>query len=143
MIDFFVKEAISDEKVSLLLQQIFSLPENKVAVLSLQEIETVGNKLPKLCECLGVKSLIEGDACTLLQIHRIEIPLDIFLKRLQYFCKTESITCYVPSENIYTGSYYNYYKIMPDCEMIEVSEWLKDDNENNQQIYFHNKLMKN
>lgn len=142
MIDFFVKQAISDEKASLLLQKVFSLSENKVLVLSLQEIETLGNKLPKICECLGVKSLVEGDACTLLQIHRIDIPLDIFLKRLQSFCKTESITCYVPSENIYTSSYYNYYKITPDCEMIEVSEWLKDDNENNKQIYFHNTPLK-
>gem|GEM_PF-4670895 len=76
--DFFIKETISDEKASLLLQKVFSLPESKVAVLSLQELETLGNQLPKLCECLGVKSLIEGDACTLLQIHRIDIPLDIF-----------------------------------------------------------------
>ena len=143
MIDFFVKQAISDEKASLLLQKVFSLPENKVAVLSLQEIGTLGNQLPKLCECLGVKSLIEGDACMLLQIYRIKIPLDIFLKRLQSFCKTESITCYVPSEKVYASSYYNYYKITPDCEMIEVSEWLKDDNEDNKQIYFHNKLIKN
>jgi len=49
----------------------------------------------------------------------------------------------VPSENVYASSYYNYYKITPDCEMIEVSEWLKDDNEDDKQIYFHNKLVKN
>ncbi|WP_199506878.1 MULTISPECIES: hypothetical protein [unclassified Psychrobacter] len=143
MIDFFVKEAISDERASLLLQKTFGLPENKVTVLSLQEMEALENQLPKSCDCLGVKSLIEGDACTLLQIHRIDIPLDIFLERLQSFCKAESITCYVPSESVYANSYYNYYEITPDCEMIEVSEWLKDDNEDNKQIYFHNKLTKN
>ena len=143
MMDFFIKEAISDEKAGLLLQKVFSLPKSKVTVLSLQELETLESQPPQLCECLGVKSSIEGDACTLLQIYRIEIPLDVFLKRLQSFCKTESITCYVPSESVYASSYYNYYKITPDCEMIEVSEWLKDDNEDNEQIYFHSKPVKN
>lgn len=42
MIDFFVKEAINDEEASLLLQQVFSLAENKVVILSLQEIENLG-----------------------------------------------------------------------------------------------------
>ena len=86
---------------------------------------------------------MEDDDCILLQIHRTEIPLDTFLQRLQSFCKKESITCYVPSENIYASSYYNYYKITPDREMIEVSEWLKDDDENNKQIYFQHTPLKN
>ena len=85
MIDFFVKEAISDEDISLLLQQAFKLSEDKVVILNLQDIENLGKNLPKSCECFGVKSPIEGDAPTLLQIHRIDIPLIIFLKRLQSF----------------------------------------------------------
>jgi len=141
VIDFFVKEAISDEETSLLLQQVFNLTEDRVVIWHSQDLENLTKKLPKSCECLGIKSLMEGDACTLLQIHRAEVPLDIFLTRLQSFCKTNSITCYVPSENVYASSYYNYYKITPDCEMMEVSEWLKDD-EDNKRIYFHNTLLK-
>lgn len=82
MIDFFVKEAISDEETSLLLQQASDLAKDKVVIWRLQDLENSTKKLPKSCECLVIKSLIEGDACTLLQIHRIEIPLNTFLIRL-------------------------------------------------------------
>lgn len=103
MIDFFVKEAISDEETSLLLQQVFNLAEDRVVIWHLQDLENSTKKLPKSCECLKIKSLMESDACTLLQIHRVEVPLDIFLKRLKFFCKTNSITCYVPSANVYAS----------------------------------------
>lgn len=142
MIDFFVKEAISDEETSLLLQQAFNLKEEQVLVWRLQDLVNSTKKLSKSCDCLGIKSLMEDGACTLLQIYRVEVPLDIFLKRLQSFCKTNSITCYVPFENVYASSYYNYYKITPDREMMEVSEWLKDDDDDNKRIYFHNTLLK-
>lgn len=142
MIDFFVKEAISDEETSVLLQQVFNLTEDRVVIWHLQDLENSTKKLPISCECLGIKSLMGGDACTLLQVYQIEISLDTFLTRLQSFCKINSITCYVPSENVYASSYYNYYKITPDREMIEVSEWLKYDDDN-KRIYFHNALIKN
>lgn len=58
MIDFFVKEAISDEEASLLLQQAFNLTEDKVVIWRLQDLENSTKKPSKSCECLGIKSLM-------------------------------------------------------------------------------------
>lgn len=141
MIDFFVKEAIDDEDASLLLQYVFNLAKKDIVICSWEYLEN--NDIAESCKCLAIKVLMEGgDASTLLQLWIIKIPLANFLEKLQSFCDKKSITCFVTSENNYPNSYYNYYKITPNCAMIEVSEWLKEDNEGNEQIYFYDTPLK-
>ena len=142
MIDFLVKEDISEKDASLLLQYVFNLAKDEIVIYSLESFENLTEKLPESCKCLGIKIPMRGDVCIQLQTYRIEIPSTVFLERLQTYCQKNFLTCYVISENVYPYSYYNYYKVTPDNEMIEVSELLKDDTEDDGEIYFYDTLLK-
>lgn len=129
MIDFFMKEAISDNVASLLVQHVFNLKEKDVLVCSLKYLES--NRIEKLYQCLVIKIPMKGDVCTLLQTYRVEIPFTVFLERLQSFCRKESVTCYVPSNN-----FDDFYLITPNNEMVEVTQVFEEGADNCDEAYF-------
>ena len=131
MIDFLVKEDISDEDARLLLQHLFNLAKDEIVIYSLEGFEKSTKKLPESCKCLGIKISMKGDVCTLLQTYRVEIPFTVFLERLQSFCKKESITCYVSSNN-----FDDFYLITPNYEMVEVTQFFEEETYNWDEAYF-------
>ncbi len=131
MIDFLVKEDISDEDAILLLQHLFNLAKDEIVIYSLEGFENLTKKLPESCKCLGIKIPTKGDVCTLLQTYRVEIPFTVFLERLQSFCKKESITCYVSSNN-----FDDFYLITPNYEMVEVTQFFEEEADNWDEAYF-------
>lgn len=135
MIDLFVKEAISDDEASLLLQYVFDLVEKKIVICSWDYLEN--NKVANSCECLAVKISITGDAQTLLQCYRIDIPLATFLERLQAYCKKKSVTCYVAANN-----FDDFYMITSQNEMIMVVERTDEESADNGEVYFMERLKK-
>lgn len=131
MIDFLVKEDISEKDANLLLQYVFNLVKDEIVIYSLESFESLAEKLSESCKCIGIKISMKGDVCTLLQTYRIEIPFTIFLERLQFFCNKKTITCYVPSNN-----FDDFYLITPNNEMVEVTQFFEEETYNWDETYF-------
>lgn len=131
MIDFLVKEDISEKDANLLLQYVFNLAKDEIVIYSLESFENLAEKLSESCKCIGIKIPMKGDVCTLLQTYRIEIPFNVFLERIQSFCRKEFITCYVPSNN-----FNDFYLIAPNDEMVEVTQFFEEETDNWDEAYF-------
>lgn len=127
MIDFYIKEALDDHNISFLLQRSLDLEEDDIFICSNEYLENC--IISKSYACLCVKSIFNGDVSILLELHRVKFNVDIFLRKLQCFCKDKEITCYVPSND-----FDNYYVITPNRKIFEVM--IDQDRTEDKELYF-------
>lgn len=127
MIDFYITENISNQKIKQLLVETMDIVERKIFIGNLDDLNN--ESISADYKCLCIVEPIKGDVSLLLQIYRIDVDMPIFTEKLKQFCKSQSISCYLPY-----GDFDDYYFIDSSGQLSLV---VRDESSSNTELYFN------